>query len=89
MATKYSPSTASPPGSTLKEMLEERKISIADFAERIGLSYAQLESIIIGDGEITPELAEKFEKEGLDLQRFWLSRERNYRNFLLLYGKGN
>jgi plasmid maintenance system antidote protein VapI len=72
----------SPSGDTLIDVLEERELTVGDFAIFIGESEATVKNIIDGKAEITPEIASKLEKV-LDIPTsFWNNRERNYREAL-------
>jgi plasmid maintenance system antidote protein VapI len=72
----------SPPGDTLIDVIEERELTVGDFAISLGESEATIKKIIDGKAEITPEIASKLEKV-LDIPAsFWSNRERNYREAL-------
>lgn len=72
----------SPPGDTLLDVIEERELTVEDFAARLGESEATIKKIINGKAVITPEIASKLEKV-LDIPAsFWSNRERNYREAL-------
>lgn len=70
----------SPPGDTILELLEEKKISHKDFAYKMGISFKEMRKLIGGKLEITEEIALKLEKVLSVGFRFWLKREENYRN---------
>ena len=60
----YQPSTVSPPGSTLLELLEERGITQAELARRMGRPLNPINEMILGAKEITEDTA-------LELERFY------------------
>jgi HTH-type transcriptional regulator / antitoxin HigA len=75
----------SPSGDTLIDVLEERELTVGDFAILLVESEATIKKIIDGEAEITPEIALKLEKV-LDIPvNFWNNRERNYREALAKY----
>ena len=81
MTTKtnqYHPDYAVPPGSILKEYLEARGLSRAEFARRCGRSAKLISEIIAGKAPVTPETAREFEKvSGVDAD-IWLGIEKDY-----------
>lgn len=79
---QYTPDFVSPPGETLKEILEERGISQAELAERLGHTPKMINEIIKGKAPILEETALRLENV-LDVPaRFWNNRERNYGEYL-------
>jgi addiction module HigA family antidote len=46
-----------PPGSTLREEIELRGLSVAAFAAALGVSPARISSVLMGKGRISPEMA--------------------------------
>lgn len=78
----YIPTDASPPGATLRDILEDRGISQADLAARMGRPQKTISEIINGKAAVTPETALELELV-LGIQAgFWVSREGNYRAYL-------
>jgi HTH-type transcriptional regulator/antitoxin HigA len=80
--TSYSPTEVSPPGETLRELLDERGISQAELANRMGRPQKTVSEIINGKAAVTTDTA-----LGLELvlgvpASFWLTRESNYRESL-------
>ena len=64
---QYRPDYAVSPGSILKEHLEARGISRAEFARRCGRSAKLISEIISGRAPVTQETAREFEKvSGVD-----------------------
>ena len=72
----------SPPGETLLELLDEREMSQAELAQRMGRPTKTINEIAKGKTTITPETALQLEKVLGVPARFWLARELDYRNFL-------
>jgi HTH-type transcriptional regulator / antitoxin HigA len=79
---QYVPDTVSSPGETLREILEERGMSQAEFAARTGCPKKTINEIIRGKTAITPETAIQFERVLRPPARFWNQRESNYREGL-------
>lgn len=79
---QYSPNTVSPPGETLEEVLESRRMSQSEFAERTGRPKKTINEIVKGKAAITPETAIQFERVLGIPSAFWMSREQNYRESL-------
>jgi len=80
---KYAPDFISPPGKTLAEILKERKITRIEFAQRMGLPKKTINQIIKGKAEITIRIAYKMGLAlGVPSARFWIERERLYRESL-------
>lgn len=75
----------SPPGDTLKEILEERKISLDDFANQMEITILYAEGIISGSMIIDKTIALRLEKLLGVNHEFWLNREKNYRDQLEIY----
>jgi len=79
---QYIPDYVSPPGETLLELIEERGISQAELAERMGRPKKTINEIVKSKAAITPQTALQLERAlGVDAS-FWNNRERNYRQYL-------
>jgi addiction module HigA family antidote len=78
----YRPSDVSVPGDTLKEILEERGITQADLAIRMGRPQKTISEIANGKTAITTETALELELVLGVPAAFWLSREARYREWL-------
>jgi len=81
-ATAYSPSEVSPPGETLRELLEERGIPQAELALRMGRPRKTISEIINGKAALTHETALQLELVLGVPANFWNARERAYRAHL-------
>lgn len=79
----YNPDYVSPPGETLLEVIEERGISQAELARRMGRPSKTVNEIIKAKTAITPETSLQLEKV-LDIPAgFWDNREMHYRQYLI------
>lgn len=76
---QYVPDSVSVPGETLEELLQERGMSQAEFAERTGRPKKTINEIVKGKAAITPETAIQFERVLGVPASFWIARENNYR----------
>ncbi len=74
---------AVPPGATIEEQLEYKNISIDEFATLINLSRLDVEKLIIGDIELTLEIAQTLEKIFGVPTEFWNKLESKYREKLI------
>ena len=80
----YTPNFVSPLGETLAKILKERKITRTEFASRMELPKKTINQLIKGKAEITVRTAYKMELAlGAPSARFWIERERLYREFLV------
>ncbi|MBD2774380.1 HigA family addiction module antitoxin [Iningainema tapete] len=75
---QYKPDYVSPPGETLQEVLEERGMSQAELAERMGRPKKTINEIINAKAAITPETALQLERVLSIPASFWNNRERRY-----------
>ena len=58
---EYTPDSVSLPGETLQEVLNERQMTQADLAERMGRPKKTVNEIVQGKAAITPETALQLE----------------------------
>lgn len=79
---EYRPTSVSPPGETLNDLLEEKGISQKLLSLRLGRSGKNLSQIVNGKAPITPELAVDLERVLGTPARFWLAREARYQEWL-------
>lgn len=70
------------PGSTLSEKLQELDLSPKDFAEQINVDADIIVDIILEERDVTPDLAEAFERAIKIPAAFWLRKQKNYNQFL-------
>lgn len=79
---KYFPDYVSPPGETLKEILEGKGMTQAQLKQRAGRPGKTINEIIKGKAALTPETALQLELVLGVPASFWNERERNYREYL-------
>ncbi|MBO7246650.1 MAG: helix-turn-helix domain-containing protein [Clostridia bacterium] len=70
---------AVPPGETIVEIMDDRKISREELAEKIDISAAQLNLLLEGVVPVSPGIASKLEKLFGIPAYFWLNLEAIYR----------
>ncbi len=76
--TPYRPERVSPPGDTIRDILEDIGMSQAELARRMGRPSNKINQIIKGKKAITAETALELESVlGLPAS-FWMNREQNY-----------
>ena len=81
-ANEFSPTWAAAPGITIARALTERGMSYEQLADSLQLSKRFVTNLISGSEEITTELAEALAEKVGSTKRFWLAREREYRESL-------
>ena len=80
--TKFKPNTASPPGDTIAELLEENDWNQKELAKRTGFSDKHISELITGKTPLTLDAAQRLERVLGSTANFWLSRETKYREHL-------
>lgn len=75
----YCPDYAIPPGETLLEIIQSKKMSQSELANRMGRPKKTINEIIKGKAEITSETAIQLEYVLNVPANFWLNLEKNYR----------
>ncbi len=80
--TEYNPTSYSPPGETLGDILEERGITQKELSIKLGRSDKNLSQIVNGKAPITPDLALDLERVLGTPAHFWNNREARYREWL-------
>jgi len=76
----FEPDWLSAPGGTILDVIEERGMSSRELASLLGYSLERTEKLIAGKEAITRDVAALLAKLVGGSEKFWLSRERNYRN---------
>jgi len=79
---RFSPDYCSPPGDSLKEMIEAIGMKRLDFSRYAGLALKTINEIVEGKQAITPEIAIHLEKALGAPASYWNNLEKNYREFL-------
>jgi len=79
---QYYPKTVSHPGSTLKEILEEKEMGAKEFAVRTGKPEKTISDVLNEKSNITPEMAVLFEQVLKIPTHFWMNRQRSYDEFI-------
>jgi len=69
----------SQPGDTIADILEERDLSVTEFAERIGRTSEYASDLVHGREVITTEVARQLEAVLGGSATFWMNRESQYR----------
>jgi HTH-type transcriptional regulator / antitoxin HigA len=78
----YSPREVSPPGATLRDLMEERDWKQRELAHRLGRPIQAVNEILAGKKEITEDTALELERVLQVPAQFWLAREAQYRESL-------
>ena len=78
----YAPAEVSPPGQTLRDLMEERAITQAELSRRLGRPAQAVNEIVGGKKEITEDTALELERVLQVPAQFWLARESRYREYL-------
>jgi len=80
--TQYYPQTVSHSGTTLAEILKEKKMGAKEFAIRTGKPEKTISDVLNGKSGITPEMAILFEQVLKIPAHFWINRQRTYDEYL-------
>lgn len=78
----YAPREVSPPGDTLRDLMEERALTQRELARRLGRPAQAINEILAGKKEITEDTALELERVLEVPAQFWLVRESHYREYL-------
>jgi HTH-type transcriptional regulator / antitoxin HigA len=76
----FEPDWLSAPGGTILDVMEERGMSSKELAGLLGYSLERTEKLIAGKEAITRDVAALLSEQVGGSEKFWLSREHNYRN---------
>jgi HTH-type transcriptional regulator/antitoxin HigA len=76
---EFCPDWASAPGNTIADILDERDISVVEFAQRMGITAAQAVDLLEGRAAITIAVARRLEQVLGASVEFWMSRDFQYR----------
>lgn len=75
----FHPDWASPPGDTISDILQERNLSLLDFAQRMNLTPEHTDKLLHGRAAIANEIAERLGVVLGASAAFWMTREYQYR----------
>lgn len=75
----FEPDWVSPPGDTLRLIIEERSLNEDDLAQQLDLHSSQLADLLEGTLAIDTALAQKLEEKVGGQVWLWLARENDYR----------
>jgi HTH-type transcriptional regulator / antitoxin HigA len=75
----FRPDWASPPGDTIADVLEERDLSLPEFAQRIGNSLEDVQDLLQGRATITLAVARELVRTLGGSVEFWMARDFQYR----------
>ena len=78
----FRPHWCSPPGATIADALAEKGLSNADFFSRISEVTNQASELLAGAAEINEEIARRLNEIIGGSVKFWMTRERQYREDL-------
>ena len=78
----FTPRWASPPGDTIKTVLDERGWSLDEFAPRLAIDVETLENLLSGVLPLNIEIARNLSKSLGASVEFWMSRDLQYREDL-------
>jgi addiction module HigA family antidote len=82
---RYERREVSAPGATLLDLLDERGITLAELAPRVGLTRTTVDCIVEGTEPISAATALQLEHAlGVPVD-FWLTRDAHYREHLARY----
>ena len=80
--TDFRPDWVSAPGETITDILEEKHLSRAEFAQNIGFAIKDADDLLRGGLTITTQVAQRLEAVLGASAAFWMSRESQYREDL-------
>ncbi len=75
---EYVPRQVSHPGGTVLDLLEEREMSAAELARRIGRPQSAIDEMIAGKATITSEMAVQLERVLGPPAKFWMKRQERF-----------
>lgn len=78
----FEPRWASVPGDSIQAILRQRGWTVDDLSDRLGIGDPPTRRLLTGESEITEAVATLLAQHLGGSQRFWLSRERQYRESL-------
>ena len=85
---EYNPDWVSPPGDTIKDILQEHNLSLLEFAKQMGYPLNRIEDLLSGKTFITIELAKDLSRVLGASFTFWMARDYEYWENRLPSGSG-
>lgn len=79
---EFKPDWVSPPGDTMRDILEERGLDSEWFGREMGLSSGETDALLRGDACVTPTMAERLAEVLGSTAQFWVTREAHFRGSL-------
>ncbi len=79
---KFDPDWVSPPGASIKDLLDERGLSLGWLASMMGMQWGYVERLVAGEDNLTGRAAEKLGEVIGPNKEFWINREFQYREGL-------
>lgn len=76
---QFQPGWISPPGVTIADILDEREMSLAEFAQQMEQPLDHAQELLQGSATITVNIAQQLEKVIGASAAFWINREIQYR----------
>ena len=76
---EFNPDWTSAPGDTIREILDQMGMSVAEFAERIGRARQEADDLLQGRATITLGIARRLQQAIGGSVEFWMSRDFQYR----------
>ncbi|MFL6676356.1 MAG: ImmA/IrrE family metallo-endopeptidase [Massilia sp.] len=81
--SSFRPEWATPPGATVRALMESRHISQVDLSGILATSSEEAENLLIGASSISEEIAQRLAAHIGGSAAFWLTRETQYREALV------
>lgn len=78
MSPPFLPDWVCPPGETIKEILEDRGLTLRGFAARLGSTLTFVDGLLRGNVRIDAALARQLAEILGASERFWLNRDQQY-----------
>lgn len=76
--SEFSPNWLSPPGASVSDILEERGVSVREFAEQVGCDIRTATQFLMGSESVSVEFAANLARVVGSTKDFWLRREETY-----------
>jgi HTH-type transcriptional regulator / antitoxin HigA len=75
----FEPNWKSPPGDTIKDIIDEKNIPIKVFLDKMDMSLVDIMKLLDGNIIIDENIASKLSDVLGSSKEFWLNREKQYR----------